>query len=644
MFAGQRTYDTASYAEFLKIRDARNAHKAQKRKRSPPRPLAPPHQDVPGPQARAPTVDGEVDGSTSTAYLPPAHHEPNTSARRKTVDASSQRQERGPPSRARRTRAPDSTSAPVENSRRMISPRPPRSRRVAARHGPPTTADRQIITGSPRSSELECAERKTSAGDKGGGSDSPECDSCGRDLSERASHHCQECSTLVCSRCLVNAAIFHPGHTLRPATAQQQHGQPRRGDIAQESTGHQEQDTPAGEQSARPRRGGIRAGGDGERAEVTSQGVQYQCYFCEKPLLDIRYECQTCSDGLSLCQGCLDVHPRAHLLELFNCGPEPIRGRAAVENPRRAPSPASPRCFFCEELLSGVGYECQTCSLHLCHGHRDIHPPAHQLRAITQRAGPAAGGLRDPSCGRDDGTVLQGTEGESVATVDGLDEADGTVNGEVTTRDNVTRRVQRDSSEEMDESDGDESDGDESPSPPTDVPRRSPRLSQPPGNDHSRLSLAPGDDSTRGQLARPVAGAPRRRESSLVTVTFSKESLLQFARVARAMVRAAGQQAAITDETEHDDAVGDDAGGEDGQSLKDLLDFDLSADVSSPEPGVHRASGARRSQRRLHRRWGPEDKRRLSSLKRQGWDDAEIAATLQRSPGAVAQQWRKQRQ
>lgn len=50
-----------------------------------------------------------------------------------------------------------------------------------------------------------------------------------------------------------------------------------------------------------------------------------------------------------------------------------------------------------------------------------------------------------------------------------------------------------------------------------------------------------------------------------------------------------------------------------------------------------------RRQKTTRHAWTPEDRQRLREMKRKGWTDERIGRALGRSPGAISQQWRKQK-
>lgn len=113
------------------------------------------------------------------------------------------------------------------------------------------------------------------------------------------------------------------------------------------------------------------------------------------------------------------------------------------------------------------------------------------------------------------------------------------MDGDVTARDNANRGRRSGSGEEMDEGDAYES---------RLLAHLCPAAAQGPAGHQGMLAVA--STAREGSSHGRSSARPRRGRSLLVTVTVSKESLPQFARVARTLVWAATQQAAITDETE----------------------------------------------------------------------------------------------
>ncbi|KAI1154766.1 hypothetical protein F4825DRAFT_145347 [Nemania diffusa] len=80
---------------------------------------------------------------------------------------------------------------------------------------------------------------------------------------------------------------------------------------------------------------------------------------------------------------------------------------------------------------------------------------------------------------------------------------------------------------------------------------------------------------------------------------------------------------------EDNDGDNDDDNDDDDSGYYDLLGF--------PKPGVERRAASK-----FRRIWHQEDRQHLSELKGKGWSNQRIAEELQRSQGAVEQQWRKQ--
>lgn len=433
----------------------------------------------------------------------------------------------------------------------------------------------------------------------------PECHLCGRGLGQ-VRHACMDCSALICPSCVINAATFHPGHTLQPAAAHGGHKEPKPSPVAQQ---------------------------DGTRRQR-----RYNCFICQQELRDERYKCQTCLDDLSLCSNCLDMHPENHVFEVISCTPS---GSTGPLREGRLDQPELFRCFICRQQLSDVRYECRTCSdnLNFCEAHREMHPEDHPLAAIKC----VGGGGAQP-----DHTIEEATRATSHA--------------------DVRERVGTPLSE--DERAGTE--GAARDPRPAEPRRRSARLGgQSVVGSRSRHDKHPNrDGSDDDEGIAPVQQLVNKhrpsRLPSQVTVTFSRQRLLQFARTAYAKADLALSLARAADEAgpsgreitynapgrdqhgddgvdgEHGDPDGDD---DDDYDLYKLLDFDLEFPlIETPE---QRRPGRRRHRDTddhpsTHQRWTPDEKQQLRALKRQRKSDEHIATVLGRTPGAVAQQWRKQ--
>lgn len=547
----------------------------------------------------------------------PRQTKPNSSARREASPPG--RNPRQTPMRRGSTSVGPGTgpTGPLNNTdrREQTSHQPSKRRRKRTVHGSPSPLR------SPRDSNIHVAhgpglqplatkaskagnERRPSRredSEDGEDGDGDECGLCGEDLRGQPGHRCQDCAALFCPACVVNAALLHPGHSIQATT-----------------DGRSRTVVPRGGESVQPE-------------ENTT--ADYECNICLRKLLDVRHECQTCPDGYTLCANCVDIHPAHHHLQVVGCG---APDSAAVSKPpTRDPSPATTyECVVCEEQLSDLRYECQTCNVslcHLCQGRRGLHPTEHKLKAIRREFMSHASDKDDDDVDSDEGNggatttsytrnvLLEdyvGFDGESDEP--GTDAEEGSGSG---TRDNRSRQDSEESSQAEGDTDADQW--------PRDPPlRRSQRVSQQPASVPEHPKTSPRDPGKRPR-GRPRSTRSletvQSREDDFVVLT--REQFQQFSDIARAILRAGNTSDVDIESVARPHGV---------EQSNDLLRFNLNGHGRPPRPAgrADSASG--------HRRWTDDDKRRLGSLKRRGLDDLQIAAELDRTPGAVSQQWRKQ--
>lgn len=643
MFSNDRSFTPASFANSVNLKGAwmsseRHQHRGQNSQGiSITTPGTNPHAGSSGQPARPPALMGR-DATTSQPYRPA----PNSSAHRRSVkqrqrgtrdtqiqktrpaDRSTQASHTdtvtGPTSYAidshiRSAKSTPSLSSPAvhDHTNRALGHRE-RSRAIARtmRNSNNTSVGHDARPSTTPSSTAGGAAHVSAAATSG--ADNGECHLCGRILGQKQ-HACMDCSAVICASCVINAATFHPGHTLQPAAPRGRHEQ-----------------APLGSQA---------------QARRTKQ--QHNCFICQQEPRDERYKCQTCPDDLSLCKSCLDMHPADHVFEIIPCAPSDGNGPRA-EGPRQIF-----KCFICREQLSGVRYECMTCSdnVNFCEAHHEMHPTDHQMATIQCVAPPSA---QLDDFRRDVGAALPadvtggagGPRGESRhRATGGRGNSDG-------------------------DGDGDSGSGSGSGSDPHSArPQRSSArlgkqpdvITRPPHHGVRFGRQGRHDNGDDPPSSKNLINHGRRRLPSEVTVTFSRERLLQFAHSAYAKANMAmalaqavdgagssrqetldsspnrDQHSDINPGEEHEGAG--DGHSDDDYDLYKLLDFDIDvALVEVPEQRRQQRKG--RDDGTMSRRWSPEEKRQLRTLMREGKSDAHIATVLGRTPGAVAQQWRKQ--
>lgn len=544
MFAAGRTFNVASYADFLEVRDTRKRKRllsdpmapVQSRQASSTGPrsahavapngvdhrVAPSHPTLPNSSAprRGPRVEERGKGPQGTDRFAPIraagvtgqlgipHFPPSSSAqppRRDTpgpaikdpvegssfasaaVPASyqlkrSRPQQRNPLSHA--TLRKPAAITPTAVTSTAVTPTAITSTAVT----PTTSTTRALPTsgGGRTPAAVEKHQASSSTGVR--------CGLCRQDLREKTSHSCLDCSTLICSSCIINAPILHRGHTMNTPTTQD--------------------------------------GGTTPKSLRPTTPVR-NCCVCQIQILDVGYECEDCSDAIS--------------------------------------------------------------TVNVCCSCRDLHPDEHYLKATL-------------SLIKQNNNGGSGRDGQQTVVTEDTEDIDahgvGVENREqdgASVHDSHTGRSPR-------------------------VPQKATALY---GSDHgvvaSRVDTHGSEEHKPQSTEKAIA--PRQRRPSQVTFTLPRESLRQFMNVVRIMAQAVG-----CEDLDDDDPDGD----EDYDSYR-LLDFEPESLEGSSRPRPQIQQGSQRS-----RRWLPEHKRRLTELKAEGWDDARIAEELQRTLGAITQQWKKQ--
>lgn len=538
MFSQTRTFDPSTFADLLNTQEMR-LRASRKRRREPEPPRRPP-------KPAQSTLSGHRHNPAAT------------------------RQGRGNHFLCEIRLASDSSgddNSDVEPS--PITPCPPTSREQRVR-------SRSKRRRRPLSRGSHDRQRTPGASEGGPGTDdshkNSECDLCSRVLDGLA-YPCRDCSVLVCPSCLLNAAILHPGHTIDEVTTSIRDERERPPLlIANPPQKNRPRDPTPNEPSE------TAESGQGHDDQATPS--QHRCYVCNLALLEERYECQVCQDNLNLCKDCLDMHPDEHLLEVITC--EPLKSTVKRPPVRHT----TYNCFTCEQQLTSVRFECQTCSDHFnfCEDHRATHPKEHQLDAmeyVDTLPDTHGAWIYSRSNTEDSSTVEDGAAG-------GMEPVPGA--GVLDAHDDA---------------------------PTTQLEQRQSRYS-------GDVDAATRTASALRSMAHPDS-RPSWGRSSLLKLA---QDLEQLAGLARSL--AVNQ---LVDGDEEDD---------DSYDPDRLVDFDQDFLVHDDFPEPRRRS-SHRVDSPLKQRWLPAHKQRLSELKAAGKSDTYIATQLGRSPGAIAQQWRKQR-
>ncbi|KAJ4394457.1 hypothetical protein N0V93_003675 [Gnomoniopsis smithogilvyi] len=371
----------------------------------------------------------------------------------------------------------------------------------------------------------------------------------------------------------------------------------------------------------------------------TTGSSHRNCDHCSKGLtLGTRYRCQECS--VELCSNChLNaslIHPGHVLVEAVNTEHTASSGNAPDFS--TAEESQIDRCLYCERKLPRERYDCEDCFdvVLICMDCGIRHDPEHVLRLVIRPAVPSGD---DAPCSQNEPhNELRGDES-------GLEDENSDV-GNPETGPN---------SYEHSEGDSDAGSSSKAGAPSTlNRSRRTQRSSK-----RAATSLLPAARDRRIQRAqqhhtRGSTSSAVSYDAARDTITFSRGSLVRF--IIKAAVGIAEQAMGAQGASRHPAVQGplhveDDA--EEADNVQaDLLDFapDFPADFDLDEefalhsqrssPKRSRRAGTGRNTRAL---WLPEDRRLLSKLKKRGWTDARIGKRLNRSEGAIAQQWRKQK-
>lgn len=320
------------------------------------------------------------------------------------------------------------------------------------------------------------------------------------------------------------------------------------------------------------------------------------CEWCGKELCNMtKLYCRDCPFRF-----CLDCAANAGVLypghkSTHRCGEIPPRGGPASRAVTKAPGPdesdGHPACALCGKELRDIRYKCRQCTdFYLCGDHCKLHFAGHVVepQGCPDRTA-ASSGNRDaqtngqPSVGggyRGRGRMASAWS-ETSASEDGTDDdKDDDVDDDV---DNQT------------DSDGVDGTGDAENHNGRDEAEEEERDDD---SWNGESSTSPG---RRRRLPQPPSpGAPKE-----VTITMPMEGYLVFKSWAEAIL-----------------------------AQSPAMESSLGQPAKKRRPG---------SGNRSRRPWLPEDRRELRRLKEQGHDFEEVARIIGRSPGAVAQQWRKQK-
>lgn len=632
MFANTRTFDAASYSEHLRVKN--HMRDVRKRKRGttaaaladvePHRPLnrsapEPAIRRLPGP-ARIPPSDGARAQASSEILLGSSL---------------------------------DATSSPPPPYSRALSEKTRRDRE----HEIPTSLCPQAAADVTNLRSDRFASRRSEGIASLPSNTSPD----GRhDISS------PDVNTMVQTR-LQKRVARTEGGTRRKSSSRRQHGQVRTRSKSVRSAADAEHEGGAAvalsDEACHRNASAIRPSHAAPPAIQFTAGGESSlktCNLCQEAVPDV-LECQDCATRVRLCTDCRGLHPSHNFREVQARSASPISNISTQSKQEKGKYTEQPpaSCNICHEKLLARYFECQDCAGCVkfcpsldCH---ELHPPQHKLKPYHHPAGPS----------------------EETTTEEGLDH---TYDPSDDTQDNNDYTSEGDRQEELDEhvSDGQVSDeqvsdeyvnwGDE-----TSEDGRGDGDNQPmervgqaeqiQNADRSADGGGKGTIQARGQSnsphkpdVTPPAGQLRRsRQPPQVTVTLARQSLLEFAEMAEAMAGTArkllGRPQGVHERVQDVDADGLDQRVDDKPGAASLLDYDSDDAAFDDAPfddnhhdhvEIEARSRHGRAEALLGRRWLPGDKQRLRDLKGKGLTNERIAEMLDRTPGAVSQQWRKQ--
>ncbi|CAJ2503079.1 Uu.00g104730.m01.CDS01 [Anthostomella pinea] len=421
-------------------------------------------------------------------------------------------------------------------------------------------------------------------------------------------YQCRRCSLQLCPDCVCNAALADPDHPFDPIPDDRLAGLAElvAGELAQPTkenptTGRPSAHELATDDPAKPTKENTTTGrpsGSGLGPETDVPGRTYSCYFCEESLTDVRYECQECADA-HFCDNCRDLH-RMHRIEA--------------------------------KTTSGVG---------------GLSNGQDEGRGVDEALSTSKANL-----GSGTGTDFVDGSVDTPAGCDDVDEQDHEL------RDDYEGRVNEDQEEHINYDNNEREEQDDKPGSHSDEPESDESKSDEPGSnddDDDDDDFGPGNDSRKFQpseddseddpeddldddLDDELDDKVHKHDGSETLTRQPPQMVEMLETCLEAFSGAVAQSMAQTVAMMRSQFLGTNHSrrrklNSNTSRPRSLLDFDTG---SAPRPPSRRQSSSGR------RQWTPHDQERLAKLVGKGTSLEEIAAKLDRSVGAVQQQWRKQ--
>lgn len=411
---------------------------------------------------------------------------------------------------------------------------------------------------------------------------------------------CSDCAgpVYLCSRCISTARLAHPyrGHSFTPAIHKDPLGIKKPGLIPEKDESTALEDRSPGMEHKTASLG---------RSTERQGSPVHCCTFCRIPLPTFWYECQDCTSAF-FCEDCSSLHFEPHILKPVDASL--IQGQEKEYPP--------------DDLGSGDNdvIECSGSCISTVMDDRDVLSHG---EASSKRSSIAQNTRREETS-----DTWSDVDGSDSSSEDGDDSDDSAVVYEPSEAD-ICGNSMASGDDDSDESDGTQTNDKEPMLVDEDEvggiltrrqsvsTRNSSKISTK-AQLFEALSRAVNELGTVLQLIRRSgAGDAGPRRSSSSDMSGSRRSTMSRSRSTTSRRRSTMSRSRST-------------------ISNALLDFDV--DLAGGSGLLSR--GGRRRQMRT---WSPQDRRQLSKMKRKGYSNEDIAKELSRTPGAVSQQWRKQR-
>lgn len=483
---------------------------------------------------------------------------------------------------------------------------PPVLRPRAERHAP---ADHEP-TSANTSRRLETLETSTSRKrqkvDMGPSGVTLECGQCTRSLEDGPRHQCQRCPQIqYCLRCSIDAEYLHPDHPfklVRPSRHSRHIAVAER--VLEATAGGL--GTVAEKSDRVPEH---RMSEDGAGLDRPDGNLLAECPFrlprcasCQEVLADLRYECQECHDT-NFCSDCRTAHYLHHTLK---CCTGPV-----MHSDSSSGEPNEEDAEDSNELSDGDLFSTELGIGTVDDPESDKHESIEGTESDNSAPGERKSRDDEPGSERNEDDI------ETVGTHEPQEISQRGDTGEDNTEDaDLTLAVR--------------------PTAQTRLPSSSTGPIEVTYTDFAQMTAAMTRAMNNMQtMVRAAEHILRAHGSSRNT---TEDGVLVPKTMATSGINHATRDSAFVPETLFGVPVELATLDNDDSELDDYYSESDRCDDTA------RSSTRKRKQRHAPRQWTAEDQRQLRKMKKNGWTDARIGLALNRSAGAVSQQWRKQKQ